>query len=285
MIHRLVKPLKSRSFFLFGARGTGKTTFVHQQFLRDCPSNKLLTLDLLDYSTYEKFRKHPELLEEINFNKLEWVLIDEVQRIPALLNHIHRICEKKIKTKFILTGSSSRKLKREGANLLAGRAFYQSLFPFTSFELAANFNLEKSLNFGLLPEVFNFQSQDEIIAYLQTYVRIYIKEEILVEQLVRKIDPFRNFLEITAQMNAAPLNFSKIAKEIGVDTKTVQEYFSILVDTWLGIYLPSYHKSVRKSQVVAPKFYLFDPGVKRGLEGTLKQELTLNSFAYGHAFE
>jgi predicted AAA+ superfamily ATPase len=166
------------------------------------------------------------------------------------------IFEKKIK--FALTGSSARKLRRDSANLLAGRVFSLYLFPFSFIELGDQFNLQRVLSFGSLPSISQFDSNEDMKRYLLSYVQNYIKEEILVEQLVRNIDPFRAFLEVAAQSNTEIINYTTLAKEAGINSKSVERYFSILADTLLGYFLEPYSKSVRERQRRSPKFYFFD---------------------------
>lgn len=283
MVKRLIKVLKSDSFFVFGARGVGKSTYINDQFLAD---STVFKIDLLDYDSEEAYSKDPQLLErELNsLDKVpEWVFIDEIQKVPKLLDIVHKLIEKK-KIKFILTGSSARKLKRDGANLLAGRAFLNYLFPLSYFELS-DYSLIDILEWGLLPKVVFSEGNEQRRAFLKTYVQVYLKEEIRVEQLVRDIDPFRDFLEVAAQMNGKILNFSKIAKEIGVSDKSIHSYFQILQDTHIGFYLPAFHRSIRKNQKSHPKFYFFDLGVKRQLDQTIDSKLIPATIAYGEAFE
>lgn len=240
--------------------------------------------------------RHIEQLQEIAFlnsistsvksqaQKPSWVVIDEVQKIPKLLDIVHYLIENE-KIKFALTGSSARKLKRGAANMLAGRAFMFELFPFTHRELGDDFDLLKYLSFGGLPAVHNFTDTSDKIAYLRAYVTTYLKEEIQAEQIVRQLKPFRLFLDIAAQSNAKIVNYSNIAKDVGVDTKTVQSYFEILQDTHVGVLLNSYHGSLRKRQKKNPKFYYFDTGVARSLSKRTALELKPSSFEYGDLFE
>jgi predicted AAA+ superfamily ATPase len=197
---------------------------------------------------------------------------------------VHRLIEK-TNISFALSGSSSRKLKRGAANLLAGRAFVYSLFPLTHWELGERFKLEEVLAWGTLPKIFQFTSDEERTEFLRAYTLTYLKEEIVAEQLVRNLTPFRNFLEVAAQCNGQVLNYSKIARDIGADTKTVQGYFSILEETLVGISLPAFHTAVRKRQRQSPKFYFFDTGVKRALARTLQQALYPQTYEFGQAFE
>ena len=281
MIRRLAKLSKNSSLFLFGARGTGKSTLIRDLFSAENP----LWIDLLLEKDEEVFGRNPgELSALLNRKNYDWVVIDEVQKVPKLLDIVHLEIEKK-KTKFALTGSSARKLKRGAADLLAGRAFTYNLYPFLRLELGERFSLNTALSLGSLPGMMEFSELSDRQEYLRSYVKTYLKEEIIAEQVVRQIQPFRDFLEIAAQCNGQIINYSKIARDIGVDDKTVQTYFQILEDTLLGFMLPSFHRSIRKRQREAPKFYFFDPGVKRALDRTLRMELLPQTYAYGKAFE
>ena len=280
MFKRISKPLKSNSFFLFGARGTGKSTLV-----RGLLKGKSLFFDLLDEEVFDHLMRHPEILAEAaESGEHEWIVLDEVQRLPKLLNSVHRLIEKNGQ-KFALTGSSSRKLKRGAANLLAGRAFVNALFPLCSVELEKDFDLGQILHWGSLPKIFHLSSPEEKKAYLRSYCLTYVKEEIQVEQIVRKLEPFREFLGVAAQMSGKIINYSAIAREVGAQVPTVQSYFQILEDTYLGFTLPHYHRSVRKSQIESPKFYIFDNGVKKALEGSLDSAPSPATSSYGDLFE
>lgn len=286
MIKRLVTPSNKSSFFLFGARGTGKSTFISEQFLPQI-EGEYIYYDLLNDETEERLSRNPSLIASdltAARKKPEWIIIDEVQKIPRLLDVVHSLIEKQ-KIKFILSGSSARKLKIEGANLLAGRAFDYRLFPITFWELESEFDLGQVLSFGSLPTVFHFKEKPEKIKYLKSYVASYVKLEIQMEQVVRRLDPFKQFLEVAAQMNGKPVNYSKIGKEVGVDTKTVINYFQILEDTYFGFILPAFHTSLRKSILLTPKFYFFDIGVKRALERSLHSEPVPRTSYYGETFE
>jgi predicted AAA+ superfamily ATPase len=285
MYKRILNYPKKRSFFLFGARGTGKTTYLKENF----KYNHCLWIDLLDLNIEADFQKNPMLLSQklkaisnINTQK-NWIIIDEVQKIPQLLNVIHKEIENK-KFNFVLTGSSARKILRGNANLLAGRAFQNYLFPLTYLELGKDFDLDFILNWGSLPEIFSFNDEYRK-EYLQTYVNTYLKEEIQVEQIVRKIAPFRSFLEIAAQCSGEIINFSKIGKDINSDPISVKSYFEILEDTLIGNFLPSFHYSIRKRQRKNPKFYLFDIGVRKALENKLTIKTVEKTYEFGIAFE
>jgi predicted AAA+ superfamily ATPase len=182
-----------------------------------------------------------------------------------------------------MTGSSARKLKRGGANLLAGRAFVYHLFPFSFVEVGEMFDLEKALNWGMLPQIFATRTNDDRVRFLQAYAYTYLKEEIAAEQIVRKLGPFRRFLEVAAQCNGKIINYAKIASDVGVDDKTVKEYFLTLEDTLIGFFLEPFQHSFRKRLSHKPKFYFFDLGVTKALARTLTVELRPSTSAYGEA--
>ncbi|MGE4170279.1 MAG: ATP-binding protein [Candidatus Margulisiibacteriota bacterium] len=282
MVNRFCRPLLSNSFFIFGARGTGKTTFLKSLF----KGKSILWIDLLDPEEEDRFHRTPnELARRVEANPhLEWVVIDEIQKNPALLNVIHHLIET-TSIKFALTGSSARKLKQGSANLLAGRAFYNHFYPLTYFEMKDAFELDDVLSWGTLPKLLGTHSTREKTEYLKTYALTYLREEIWSEHIIRKLDPFRKFLEVAAQCNGEILNYANIARDVGVATTTVQSYFEILDETLLGHFLEPYHQSIRKQQRQNPKFFLFDTGVKRALEGQLSVSLVPGTYDYGHAFE
>ncbi len=286
MIIRLDKLPKNNSFFLFGARGTGKSTLIKVQFL----DVNAKWIDLLDDEVLEHYLLRPTALKEEIYaipeeKRPKWIIIDEVQKCPKLLNVAHQLIESKEKFLFALTGSSARKLKQKGVNLLAGRAWINNLYPITSLELKDQFNLDFILNWGGLPKIFQYNSDEDRAEYLKSYALTYIKQEIQEEQWVRKIEPFRKFLPIAAQMNGRPLNYATIARDVGVDPTTIKSYYSILEDTLLGHSLPAYHRSIRKQQRSAHKFYFFDLGIKKALEKKLTIPLFPKTSEYGHAFE
>jgi predicted AAA+ superfamily ATPase len=281
MLPRLIKPAKSQSFFLFGARGTGKSTYIRNQWNQP---HHYINLLLDRWET--RYRQNPDRLIS-DFKAIqprpEWIVIDEIQKLPKLLDIVHELIES-FRVKFVLTGSSARKLKKSAANLLAGRAFHMNFFPLTYRELGKSFDLDFVLNWGSLPMVFSLNESDRT-EYIRSYAITYLKEEILQEQLVRNSVGFRNFLEIAAQSNGKALNFSKIAADTGVDTKTAQSFFQILEDTLVGTIVPAYTRSARKSVKLRPKFYLFDLGIKRAMELTLESKIVPRTAAYGAAFE
>ena len=276
--------LKSNSFFLFGPRGVGKSRLLKEIL----DEKKTYYIDLLDEETYERFILDISLLKKIVGKlpqEIEWIAIDEIQRIPRILDSVHSIIETTDKFKFALTGSSARKLKRDGANLLAGRAFTYNLYPFTSIELEQSFDLNKALNWGTLPKSYLSEDDETRRLFLRSYVQTYLKEEIQIEQLVRRLEPFRKFLQVAAQSNGKIINFSNIARDVGVTDKTVFSYFEILEDTLIGSFLEPYNKSVRKRQRESPKFYFFDCGVTRALANQLTIPIVPLTYTYGLFFE
>jgi predicted AAA+ superfamily ATPase len=272
---------------LMGPRGTGKSTLLGQTF----SSESSYWIDLLLPATEDRFARDPErLLREVEAlpQSTRTVVIDEIQKVPALLDVVHAMIEspnEKLKRRFILTGSSARKLKAGSANLLAGRALAYSLFPFTSFELADKFDLGKVLRYGTLPKVTQLKTDSSRRKVLETYALTYLNEEIRAEQAVRSLDPFRKFLQVAAQSNGKIVNFAAIARDVHVDEKTVRKYFEVLQDTLIGFFLESFHGSVRKQVGLAPKFFFFDPGVVRALARTLTLDLDPGSYSWGNAFE
>jgi predicted AAA+ superfamily ATPase len=282
MYQRTINPSKSNSYFLFGARGVGKSTLINQLFPA---SNKILKIDLLSPTLEERYALRPESLrEEYLAHRPEIIIIDEVQKLPKLLDVIHSMIEE-FKVQFILTGSSARKLKMKGANLLAGRAFNYHLYPLSLLELGADFNLKTALQFGLLPKIWNMNSEEDKKDYLRSYVQKYLKEEIQYEQLVKDLTPFRKFIDVAAQSNAEIVNFSNIEKICGVDYKSVSRYYEILADTFLGVFLDAYDQSMRARQIKSPKFYFFDTGVVRTIRGEVNLDLVTRNYGYGKLFE
>lgn len=283
MYPRLLKLPKKHSLFLFGPRNTGKSTLIEAQF----PITHTQRFDLLDTALQAKFLENPEELFHIVSNlppKITHIVIDEVQKAPKLLDVVQRLMKKKDKF-FILSGSSARKLKRGGANLLAGRAFVYHLYPLTFVEIGKDFNLDVALNWGTLPEIMSLPADNERFELLTAYAHTYLKEEIWEEQIIKTLAPFRKFLEVAAQSNGKIINFSNIAKEVGVDDKTIKAYFEILEDTLIGFFLEPYYNSVRKQVSGKPKFYLVDTGLTRALARQLEIPLTPGTHAYGNAFE
>ena len=288
MLHRLVKPLEAQSFFLFGARGTGKTYLLEHLF----NDKEVLTINLLEEREFLTFSRNPERLreriEQRSLDLPEWVVIDEIQRIPALLNEVHSLIESpelRGRLKFALTGSSARKLKRGGANLLAGRALLNYLYPLTHLEWPDNFTIDDAISWGGLPRVVLAESVDERIELLDAYVTTYIKEEIRIEQVVRNLDPFLRFIDVAAQMNGEILNYSAIGRDCRTDPRMVERYYQILEDTLLGIFIEPFHRSIRKRQLQKPKFLFFDMGVVAALKKSLNVPPRSSTSLYGKQFE
>lgn len=256
------------TFFLFGPRGTGKTTWLRQTL----PG--ALWFDLLRTQTWlalsrqpESFRQQIEAQEDGG-----WVVVDEVQRLPTLLNEVHAlISETGRRHLFALSGSSARKLKRRDVNLLAGRALNRQFFPLTAGELEYHFDVDAILRLGLLPQIH--AEPEHGIDVLEAYVANYIREEIQQEALVRSLDSFARFLEVAALMNGQVVNVAGIARDAAVARPTVQGYFEVLVDTLVGGWLPAWRRKAKVKEVASPKFYLFDPGVARALAGRIREPL------------
>lgn len=251
----LTLPLESQtSLFLFGPRGTGKTSWIKTRL------KNALYLDLLDFNLYAMLSSNPSRLENLIPNNFsDWVVIDEVQRIPELLNEVHRLIENK-KIRFLLTGSSARSLRRTGVNLLAGRALTYNMHPLTIQELKDDFNTFHALNFGLLPMVIKNSDPKK---YLESYVQTYIREEVLQEGLTRNIGAFARFLEIASFSQAQVLNTSEIARELGINRLSVANYFDILEDLLLAVRIPVFSLRAKRKVIAHQKFYFFDAGVYR----------------------
>lgn len=281
---RLLQLPADESFFLFGSRGVGKTTL-----LKSLPwFAKAFYINLLQPQEEQRFSRSPDELAAIVKllpDDIQHVIIDEVQKIPKLLDVVHDLIETTSK-KFILTGSSARKLKHGGANLLAGRAFVYHLYPFSYLELPeSEASLSDYLHFGLLPKIFGYHQVEKKQLYLEAYTHTYLKEEIWAEQFIRELDPFRRFLEVAAQSNGKIINFSNIARDVGTSYKNIEKYFSILEDTLLGFFLEAFQHSFRKRLSKTPKFYFFDPGVVRALTLQLSLPLLKSTSQFGEVFE
>lgn len=285
MIQRVLTPLTTSSVLIFGARGTGKSTFIANQFIE---MKNSFCINLLRPEIENKYALNPErLIQEVEAldKRPDWIFIDEVQRVPKLLDVAHLMIEEK-GLKFVMTGSSARKLKRGAANLLAGRALVYHLYPFCYLELEDHtFSLQQALHWGMLPKIQSLKTNRERTSFLKSYSLTYLNEEIRAEQVIRKLEPFRFFLPILGQMSGKILNHKKIGDQIGVESKTVASYLQIIEDTLLGFYLPAFHLSIRKSQRLSPKFYLIDTGIKKALEGSLEQKPVERTSVYGELFE
>lgn len=283
MFQRIIQLHEKQSFFLFGARGTGKTTLLNSlPWLKNA-----LMINLLEAKTENRFASNPDELSRIVealSDTQPHVVIDEIQKLPKLLDIVHHLIESTDK-KFILTGSSAKRLKHGGANLLAGRALLFHLYPLTYLEVGKQFHLSHALQYGMLPKTFELITDLEKQLFLEAYVNLYLKEEVWAEKYIRDLEPFRHFLEVAAQCNGKKINYSNIAKDVGISSYLVQDYFSILEDTLLGYYLQPFQHSFRKRLSKKPKFYFFDTGVVRALMRLIEIPLTEKTNAFGNAFE
>ena len=264
-----------KSFFLFGPRSTGKTTLLRKQFPADA------TINLLRSAEYLPLAENPSLLaqrvREIR-RRSPVAVIDEIQKLPALLDEVHNLIETEGVT-FILTGSSGRKLKRGGVNLLAGRAWEANLFPLVSREIP-EFDLERYLRYGGLPQVYGSDFPDE---ELSAYVDTYLKEEVREEARVQNLVNFGRFLKVSALSNTEQVNYANVARDCGLSPSTVRSWFEILTDTFLGFSLAPWRGGQRRKEVSTAKFYLFDVGVGAFLRGITA--LDRGTSEYGKALE
>ena len=267
------KELKD-SIFLFGARQTGKSTFLRQKY------PDAIYIDLLDTALKGRLKRRPTVLYEMLCDKQAGtlVIIDEIPEVPELLNEVHRLMSEK-NLVFILCGSSARKLKRKGYNTLGGRAFPVYLFPFVTAEIP-DFNLQQAINYGMLPPHYLAKNPQR---RLSGYIDVYLKEEIKEEALVRNLNAFQRFLEVAALTDGEMVNNNNIAQDCGVSANTVASYFDILEDTLLGFRVPAYTKTLKRRLVQAPRFYYFDIGIVNHL--LHRKELVRGTAECGHAFE
>lgn len=261
---RILKP-PDHSFFLFGPRATGKTTWLRSHFA-DAQWH-----DLLKTEVFLALTRDPGLLRRKvgALPQKSWVVIDEVQRIPALLREVHAlIAEHRDAYRFALSGSSARKLRRMDVDMLAGRVFERGFFPLTAGELAADAHIDRMLQFGCLPKVYSEPRNS--VDILEAYVHTYLQQEIQQEALVKDLGSFDRFLEVAAIMNGRVVNTAGISRDSGVSRTTVQRFFSVLVDTLVGSWVPAFNPRMKAKEVSKPKFYFFDPGVVRALTGLLR---------------
>jgi predicted AAA+ superfamily ATPase len=257
LIDRFLKTPKE-NFFLFGPRGTGKSTWAGILF------KDALTVNLLEPDVFRSYAARPErLLEVVRGNPgIKAVVIDEIQKVPDLLSAVHQLIEEKPRVRFVLTGSSARKLKRTGVNLLGGRAVLKTMHPFMAAELKERFRLEQALTIGLLPIVVAASIPEEV---LNSYAALYLKEEVQMEGLVRNIGNFARFLEAISFSHGSILNISNVARECEVERKVVEGYIEILEDLLIAFRIPVFTKRAKRKVSEHPKFYLFDSGVFQSL--------------------
>ena len=243
-----------QSFFLFGPRGTGKSTFLKKHYA------DALWIDLLKPDVFRAYIAKPERITELIHGNPEKnvVIIDEVQKVPELLSAIHSLIEEKTNKQYILTGSSARKLKRTGIDLLAGRILLKTLHPFLLSELTFDLPFDQILHYGLLPIVISSKNPKDV---LDTYVSLYIREEVQMEGLVRNIGNFSRFLEAISFSHASILNISNVARECEVERKVVEGYINVLEDILLSFRIPVFRKKAKRALITHPKFYFFDTGV------------------------
>lgn len=269
-----MKDAEEESVFFFGARQTGKTTLLKQLF----PDARYY--DLLKSEEFERLIRRPQLLREElkGFPQGSLVIIDEIQKIPSLLDEVHWLmvnCD----LRFVLTGSSARKLRRSGANLLGGRALVNNFYPLVSAEIP-DFDIERAVNNGMLPRHYLVADATK---RLTGYVGLYLQSEIVEEAVVRNLPSFNRFLEVAALTSGEILVYTNVAADCGVSSATVKSYFDILTDTLFGYVIPAYTKVVKRRLVQSPKFYMFDVGVANYL--MRRSHLRQGSPEYGHAFE
>lgn len=261
-----------KSCFLFGPRQCGKSSLVRKTL----PDAHIL--DLLSGDTYTRLSRNPGYIEEICRDSRP-IVIDEIQKLPILLDEVHRLIETK-GMKFLLTGSSARKLRKSGVNLLGGRARVRHLYPFSAAELGDKFNLDYALNNGLIPGIWDSDDPEEDLA---GYVSLYLEQEIMAEGATRNLPAFSRFLEVAALSNGEQINYQSISSDAQVPRSTIQEYFKILKDTLIATEVPVWKKGRSRKTVETSKFYLFDTGVTRRLQG--RKSIVRGTPEYGYAFE
>ena len=266
--------IQDDSVFLWGARQVGKSTLVKKLF----PDAKVY--DLLKSDEYSRLLRKPQLLREelISYDETKIVIIDEIQKIPSLLDEVHWLIVNR-GIRFILCGSSARKLKRVGTNLLGGRALPVMLFPFVSAEIS-DFNLFRAINNGMIPRHYMVQNPKK---RLEAYIGVYLKEEIQDEAVVRQLSSFNRFLDVAAQCDGEMINYTNIAQDCGVSATTIKEYFNILEQTLIGYMIPAFTLSKKRRAITTKKFYYFDVGVVNYLLN--RSNLQPGSIDFGHAFE
>lgn len=262
------------SIFLWGARQVGKTTLLDMQF------TQCRRYDLLRAKDFARLLRHPELLSEEleDFGPDDTVIIDEIQKVPQLLDEVHSLIQRK-GIRFILSGSSPRKLKRYGANLLGGRANKMQLFPFVSAEIP-DFDIIRAVNNGMIPRHYMVGNPWE---RFQAYISVYLNEEIREEAISRNLQSFSHFMEVAAQCDGEMVVYKNIAQDCGIDQRTVKSYFEVLEDTLLGFFVPAYTASKKRRAILSPKFYYYDVGIVNYLLG--RRNMQPGTEIFGHSFE
>lgn len=264
----------TETFFLWGPRQAGKSTLLRNRY------SEALWIDLLKSQEYRRFMERPELLrEELDYRRPRTVVIDEIQKVPSLLNEVHWLLENRT-VQFVLCGSSARKMRRSHVNLLGGRGLHLELYGFSAFELGTHFDLVRMLNHGYFATIYFGSSPKR---QLDAYVSHYIQEEIASEGLVRRLPVYSQFLSTAALSDGEQVNYSTIARETGVSSETIRGYFEILQDTLLGSFLPSYRKRPKRRVLASPKFYFTDIGIVNFL--ARRGEISPGSELFGKAFE
>lgn len=276
MYHRIfdIENRLDEAMFLFGGRQVGKSTLLKERF------PKAVYIDLLNSELRNRFQQHPEEFREslLRYPSETLVIVDEIQKVPDLLDEVHWLMVNK-GLFFILSGSSARKLKKRGANNLGGRAIPETLFPLVSVEIP-DYDLDRAIQNGMIPRhymVANARNR------LKSYIELYLKEEILEEAAVQKVDDFIRFLEVAAISDGEMLNYENVATDCGVSANTVKAYYKILCDTLLGFEIPAYRKVIKRKLTKASRFYFFDVGIANYLTG--RHHLAPKTPEYGHAFE
>lgn len=276
MYHRIfdIENRLDEAMFLFGGRQVGKSTLLKERF------PKAIYIDLLKSDIRNRFKQHPEEFREslLRYPPETLVIVDEIQKIPDLLDEVHWLMVEK-DLWFILSGSSARKIKRSGANNLGGRAIPETLFPLVSAEIP-DYDLDRAVQNGMIPRhymVANAQNR------MRAYVDLYLKEEIIEESLVQNVDEFIRFMEVAAIMDGEILNYENVASDCGVSANTVKAYYKILVETLLGFEVPAYRKVIKRKLYKSSRFYYFDVGIANHL--TKRYHLAPRTPEYGHAFE
>ena len=261
MYYKRLARVPQQSFFLLGMRGVGKSTWARQTF------QDALRLDLLDEALFADLLAEPALFRQLlsGVGPGQWVVVDEIQRIPGLLNEVHRQIEER-GVRFALLGSSARKLKTAGTNLLAGRALRKAMHPLTPAELGDDFDLDGALRYGTIPLVWTATDRREV---LQSYTQLYLREEIRAEAVVRNLSGFVRFLPVAAVMHGQTVNASSVARDAGIARTTVNGYLEILEDTLLTVQLPAFEAKLRVRERRRPKLYWADPGLVRAVKRQL----------------